>query len=480
MPPTSPSTARPQRRMAQFALGMASVATAAAVAASLVSAAPAQAATVTNLIKNSTFESNTLGWNTNADAVAYRYGGGHNSAYSARVVKLGTTTGTALLNDYSNTVSSTVAGRSYTLTLMVRTQTPNVDFNARLMEYKGSTLVGQANQYVWLQDSTWKQVSFTYVAKSDGGTIDVNLMGWKMAPKTSFLVDNVSLVAATSSTTTPAPVSSTPAPATSTASAATAGTASGWKLAWADEFNGTSVDRTKWNVENLSTYGDGNQELACLMDRPENLAVNGGVLTLRARREATPIRCGSYDSRFVNGRSYTSAHLQTRGKASFNYGRFEIRAKLPTQANTSNGLWPAFWMRPVAGGTGELDILEAIGGSAGDTEYNKVHQTLWYDYSGTYKRQTFTHTLPSGSLSDGFHTYAAEWEPHVIRWYVDGKLTFQRDRTTTSWIDDAFAPGKMFYLRLNLAVGGTWPGSPDAATRWPADYQVDYVRVYQR
>jgi beta-glucanase (GH16 family) len=143
----------------------------------------------------------------------------------------------------------------------------------------------------------------------------------------------------------------------------------------------------------------------------------------------------------------------------------------------SKGLWPAFWMRPAAGGTGELDILEVIGTGSSTAEARKVHQTLWYDYSGTHPKQTFTATTPFDPAA-GFHTYAVEWEPDAIRWYIDGDLTYTRTTSTTPWLDDAFS--KPFIIRLNMAVGGNWPGSPDAATAFPADYEVDYVRVYQR
>lgn len=472
---TPPTTSR--RGWAKTLMGAASLASVAALSVSLLAAAPAAAATTANLVRNSTFEKDTLGWNTNADAVAYRVNGGYDSSYSARVVRLNSP-GIAVLNDYTNTVASTVAGQTYTFTAMVRTPTPKVSVNARIMEFDGRTLLGQANKSVWLQDKAWQQLSFTYTATKNGSNLDVNIMGWNMAPNTSFHVDKVSVVGSTTTTLAPVPA---PSPSPSTAASTSTGvTAAGWKLAWADEFNGTTLDRTKWNAENLSTYGDGNKELACLMDRPQNLFLSGGALTLRARKENSPIKCGNNDARFPAGRTYTSAHLQTRGKAAFTHGRFEVRAKLPTQADTSKGLWPAFWMRPTTTGIGELDVLEAVGGSTGGNEHNKVHQTLWYDYSGTYKRQTFTHTFDNGSPSDGFHTYAAEWEPGVIRWYVDGKLTYQLDRSSTAWIDSAFAPDKAFYLRLNLAVGGSWPGSPDGQTRFAADYVVDYVRVYQR
>ncbi len=238
------------------------------------------------------------------------------------------------------------------------------------------------------------------------------------------------------------------------------------------------MDASRWRIEDRSTYGDGNSELACLMNRPENLQVSGGVLRMIARREASPIRCGSSDSRFPGGRHYTSAHLSTKGRTDWTYGRFEVRAKLPTQAGTSKGLWPAFWLRPTAGGTGELDVLEAIGSGAGGSESTKVHQTIWYDYTGTHRHEPATVTVPNSAPSADYHVYAAEWEPGAIRWYVDGELTYSRTTSTTPWLDSAF--NKPFYLRLNLAVGGSWPGSPDASTRLPASYDVDYVRVYQR
>jgi beta-glucanase (GH16 family) len=253
---------------------------------------------------------------------------------------------------------------------------------------------------------------------------------------------------------------------------------SGWQLAWSDEFDGSSLDLTKWTPENLSTFGNGNLELACLMGRPANVEVSGGELTLRALRESPPLVCGDSDSRFPKGRSYSSAMLSTEDKASWHQGRFEIRAKLPLVAGQSKGLWPAFWLRPASGtGDGELDVMEAIGtADPQDSESGSVHQTLWYDGKGTYPKQS--HVAPvAGGPASGFHTYAAEWRNGVMRWYVDGKLTFQRDGSLAPWINEAFS-GK-FYIRLNLAVGGTFPGAPNAATNFPADMVVDYVRVYQ-
>jgi beta-glucanase (GH16 family) len=252
----------------------------------------------------------------------------------------------------------------------------------------------------------------------------------------------------------------------------------GWQLAWSDDFTGTTLDSSKWTAEDHSTFGNGNKELACLMSRSSNVQVADGMLTLRAIRENPPMICGDADSRFPNGRPYTSAMLSTEGKAAWHQGRFEVRAKLPLGAGTSKGLWPAFWMRPASGsGDGELDIMEAIGTSdPADSEATTVHQTLWYDGKGTYPKQSTLAPVPGGPAG-GFHTYAAEWRPGVMRWYVDGKLTFERTSQSAPWIDEAFA-GE-FFIRLNLAVGGTFPGSPNSDTALPADMVVDWVKVYQ-
>ena len=130
--------------------------------------------------------------------------------------------------------------------------------------------------------------------------------------------------------------------------------------------------------------------------------------------------------------------ISTKGKAAWAYGRFEIRAKLPTQQGVSKGLWPAFWLRPTDGGAGELDAVEAIGGDAGSEEWNQIHHTIWFDYDKSYPKESKAVTFPRGSPSDGFHTYVVKWRKASIRWYVDGRLTYVRDRQTTPWLDEAF------------------------------------------
>lgn len=448
---------------------IAAVAAAAAVAStvSLLVAAPQAGAATTNLVVNPTMERSTSGWFASSSFALARVAGGHGGGYAVRLRNSATTARTGVVNDTVNTVRSTTAGHVYAASAWVRSSTPRRTVSLRLMEYRGRTYLGQKVGSVTLPDTGWHKVSTVYTARTTGATVDVNVLGVRLPAGASVLVDDVTLRDATPAG--PPPTDpGTPDDPTGT-------TRAGWTLKWADEFDGTGVDATRWKVDDLSTYGDGNSELACLMDRPENVFTSGGVLTIRARREAAPVRCGDRDARFPAGRSYTSGMLRTT--AAWQYGRIEMRAQLPTAQGVSKGLWPGFWMRPAGGGTGELDILETIGSGPGGTEWNKIHQTIWYDYSGTHPRQTLTATTDVDP-SAGFHTYAAEWEPGVIRWYVDDRLTYTRTTATTPWLDEAF--GKPFVIRLNMAVGGSWPGSPDATTTFPAEYRVDHVRVYQR
>jgi beta-glucanase (GH16 family) len=263
---------------------------------------------------------------------------------------------------------------------------------------------------------------------------------------------------------TPSPPSAGPSAAGPSATATPTPAVSavpGWRLVWSDEFTGASLDTTRWNARDASWV---DYDRACITSRPQNVFVAAGVLTLRAAKEA--YTCGS------QRREYTDAYLDTIGTASFTYGRFEVRAKSPTGPTNSKGLWPAFWLRPDDGGHGELDVVELPGGSQ---YYKAATQAIFYDY--TPVKQDHRYTFPAGSPSDGFHTYTTEWESGVIRWYIDGVGVWQRDRSTTTWLDEAL--GRRFHLRLNFQVGG-WLGDPDATTVFPADFQVDYVRVWSR
>jgi beta-glucanase (GH16 family) len=262
----------------------------------------------------------------------------------------------------------------------------------------------------------------------------------------------------------PEPTRTTEAPATKPPAATTPPPAEpeGWRLVWGDEFDGGALDRSKWNLRD----GEGRDiDLGCNVDSPKNTFVGGGNLTLRALRENAT--CSSQN------RQYTQSYLDTMGKASWTYGRFEIRAKSPNKPETSTGLWPAFWLRPDDGGNGEIDVTELPGGQGW---YDKSTAAIFWDYSPV--KQDTRIALPGGGYpGDGFHTYTTEWDANSLKWYIDGKLVWTRDRSTTSWYDKAF--NKPYNIRLNFQVGG-WLGAPDSKTQFPADFLVDYVRVYQR
>jgi beta-glucanase (GH16 family) len=240
-----------------------------------------------------------------------------------------------------------------------------------------------------------------------------------------------------------------------------AGSLPGWKLVWHDEFDGSALDSSKWLAKD-NTYVD--YDLACITDAGANISVSGGMATLRAQKQQSS--CGSQT------RGYTTAYLTTEGKKAFTYGRFEVRARTPTGPNDSTGLWPAFWLRPDGGGVGEIDVVELPGGAA---YYKAATQSIFYDY--TPIKQDNRYTFPHGYPADGFHTYATEWEPGSLRWYIDGVQVYARDRSTTPWFDKAFS--RPFHLRLNFQVGG-WLGDPTASTKFPAGFEVDYVRAWQR
>ncbi len=242
-----------------------------------------------------------------------------------------------------------------------------------------------------------------------------------------------------------------------------------WKPVWSDEFNGKEIDFSKWAVEE-NGHGGGNGELQYYVDRPENLRIEDGHLVIEARKQR-------FNTAGVE-KEYTSGRLRTKRRASWLYGRFEVRAKLPT----GRGIWPAIWMLPekeAYGGwasSGEIDIMEMVG-----HEPAKVHGTLHHGASWPKNVHTGApFELKSGTFADDFHVFAIEWEKDVIRWYVDGALYQTQDK----WSSDggAFpAPfDQPFHLVLNLAVGGGWPGPPDEKTVFPQRMTVDWVRVYQR
>jgi beta-glucanase (GH16 family) len=273
----------------------------------------------------------------------------------------------------------------------------------------------------------------------------------------------------------------------------------GWTLVWSDEFNGpdgSAPDPKKW-IYDIGVDGDGwgNNELEYYTNFPRNVSIHKGMLVITAVKEKytgpavapkhPPAGQGS-DSPAGQARVthevtryYTSARIKTQGLFAQNYGRFEARIKIPR----GQGVWPAFWMlgadidKTQWPGCGEIDIMENIG-----KEPSKVHGSIHGpgpSGKGT-DDMTATYTLPGRKrFADAFHVFAVEWEPKLIRFYVDNHLYETATPAAlphgTGWVFD-----HPFFLLLNLAVCGDWPGSPDSSTHFPQQMLVDYVRVYTR
>lgn len=236
-----------------------------------------------------------------------------------------------------------------------------------------------------------------------------------------------------------------------------------WALAWADEFAGTAVDETKWTYD-LGAGGWGNAEWQTYT--AGNAVVRDGELVIEARRNPDG--------------SYSSARLKTQGRAAWRYGKFAARIRLPH----GQGIWPAFWMLgdnfPTVGWPrcGEIDIMEMVGG--GEDRDDSVFGTLHWDANGGHAQHgSARHELPDPLIfNDGYHVFEIEWNAREIIWRRDGNEFFRTSVDTNLWPTmDEFH--REFFLILNVAVGGNWPGYPNASTVFPQAMHVDWVRVYQ-
>ncbi|MEJ6476967.1 family 16 glycosylhydrolase [Pseudoalteromonas piscicida] len=281
-----------------------------------------------------------------------------------------------------------------------------------------------------------------------------------------------------------------------------------WTLVWSDEFDSETIDANNWTRE-VNCNGGGNNEKQCYTDSEQNAFIADGMLNI----VAMPAPEGAQ-------LPYTSARLNTKYKADFKYGRFEMRAKLPS----GQGSWPAFWMLPtdeVYGGwpkSGEIDIMEAVNlkvANEDGTIESNIHGTLHYgrDWPNNVHSGK-VYALPDGvNPADDFHTYAIEWQEGEIRWYMDGHLYATQRQSEVrynskqeaiglkhrGWFAEYFEQGsgelvthwdsapfdQQFHLILNLAVGGDWPENVNdkgidgnAFTNGQA-FVVDYVRVYE-
>jgi beta-glucanase (GH16 family)/glycerophosphoryl diester phosphodiesterase len=242
-------------------------------------------------------------------------------------------------------------------------------------------------------------------------------------------------------------------------------TALGWKLIWSDEFNQDGLpDSSKWNYQ-TGGNGWGNNELQYYTEKDtNNVVIKNGILHITAIKQKT-------------GKNlYTSARLTTKNKAGFKYGKIEARAKLPA----GRGTWPAIWMLgeniDEAGwpAGGEIDIMEHVGYEK-DTVRGTVHTEAYNHVKGTQKGAAVFISDPYGS----FHVFSIEWTPGKIDFFMDGKMYYRFEnehKTKKEWPFD-----QPFYLILNLAIGGNWGGKMGVdETIFPANFQIDYVRVFQK
>ena len=236
-----------------------------------------------------------------------------------------------------------------------------------------------------------------------------------------------------------------------------------WNIIWHDEFEGSQLDLKNWTFD-IGGNGWGNAEWQAYTDKPENIRIEDGMLVIEAREDTT----------LPAGRPYSSARIKTQGLHSWQYGRIEARIKLPY----GQGIWPAFWMlgENISNkgwpASGEIDILEFIGREP-DHIYATVHAPGYSGGDGVGS----SIVTSADSLKNDFHIYAIEWQENEIRWYFDDRQYF---KLTPNDVPDAWVFDHPFFIILNLAVGGRWPGYPDETTIFPQFLYVDYVRVYQR
>jgi beta-glucanase (GH16 family) len=238
------------------------------------------------------------------------------------------------------------------------------------------------------------------------------------------------------------------------------------KLVFDDEFNGasgTKPDATKWTVD----PGTGQNGEAEYYTNNDNAAMDGsGHLVMTAKKES------------VNGSQYTSHRMNTSGKFQFQYGRVEARIKVPK----GNGFWPAFWMMGADFLTGrpwpyngETDIMEVLGKDTTQS-YSTLHAPA-YNGAGGYGKE---YALPGGGdFANDYHVWAAEWDSQGIRFLVDNQEVFYASKATVEATRGPWIFDHPFYIILNLAIGGDFPGPVDASTPFPSSMLVDYVHVYQ-
>jgi beta-glucanase (GH16 family) len=241
-----------------------------------------------------------------------------------------------------------------------------------------------------------------------------------------------------------------------------------WERVFTEEFNGPKLDGRKWmrcywwdqnGCTNLA-----NNELQWYL--PANVSVVKGHLRLRARRQTVK----GFEGRifkYTSGIVTTGRHYDQRvepDRFSTHFGYFEIRAKIPK----GKGLWPAIWLLPsTQEPRPEIDIMEVLGDAT-----KKLEMHLHYN-GPQGERQSAGSNIETSDLAKNWHVYGVDWSKNAVIWYLDGVEVWRYENAPG-------IPDEPMYLLINLAVGGNWPGDPDAKTRFPADFLIDYVRIWRR
>jgi beta-glucanase (GH16 family) len=402
-----------------------------------------------NLITNGDYSGGETGWYYYMDNTAMAYRSVVNGEYKLQIDKAGTYAYSMQINQWHVPI---VNGRTYQVTFDARTPETSrtILSNVGMRENPWTNYSG--GNHTFTLSNTIQTFSYTFTM-TEVTDLEAQL-SFQVGQSTSdVILDNVAVYDLTGGTL-PAP-SPMPTPSVTYNN-----------LVWSDEFNGTSIDSSAWTFETgTGMNGWGNGELQFYTSRPENARIETGSLVIEARKEN------------YRGASYTSARLKTQGKKQFKYGKIEARIKLPK----GQGMWPAFWMlgSSIGSGTrwpdcGEVDIMEMIGGGylRDDTMYGTIHYS---QADGSHMNKGNSNTLSSGIFADDYHIVSIVWDPNYIYYFLDG---VQYHAATISEPEKSEFQ-QPFFLLLNLAVGGIWPGNPDKYTTVPQKYYVDYVRVYQ-
>ena len=232
-----------------------------------------------------------------------------------------------------------------------------------------------------------------------------------------------------------------------------------YQLVWSEFFITEKIDTTKWNIE-LRDPGWVNNELQAYTDKKDNIYINNNNLIIQGIKEN------------YQGAEYTSGRINTNGKSSWKYGRFEIRAKIPKQ----KGIWPAIWLLSETIFTdgwpkcGEIDIMEHINNE--DIIYGTIH-------SEEYNHMTETQIGGNVTIKDldsTFHTFGLEWNSESLVWFIDDKVYHRVDKK--DYFKEEWPFDNPYFLIINQAIGGFWPGDPDKNFK-TTEYIIDWIRIYQ-